>query len=344
MSRKSPAQILFQRIVRTWISPEAVRRAKGHPGQGPILLRLALIVWDKRGDEPSVYFNQETFGRVETVKFVAAGKVCSGQPVGPENIKGIRSVRLAKQHWGQTYIFVCQGVDELYYVTFDKIGALKEFEEFQLLKDALETEGVRLTVGENLLPMAIDLVRNSYVGSATTKRRLTLELKRARIEQEMQAATDKVRRYLKLPAYIIYQDDEVLPLLLEARESYIDGHFFSCIAASVTAADRICNGLLERYGVDRNTRRKLLEENTLGQKIPQLRRRKLIGAAQQETLESLNILRKKHLHPKYAVGGRTMRRDAFSALTLLHKFLEGTLSVFRDYAIENGRLVPRPLA
>ena len=130
MSRKSPAQILFQRIVRTWISPEAVRRAKGHPDQGPILLRLALIVWDRGRDEPSVYFNEETFGRVETMKFVAARKLCPGLPVGPKNVKGIRNACLAKQH-------------ELRGYEYDKNQAILD----EMLQWACDHRRTRLTSG-----------------------------------------------------------------------------------------------------------------------------------------------------------------------------------------------------
>lgn len=165
MSRKTPAQMLFERIVRTWIVPDANARAKQHPEQGPMPLRLAFIVWDRGDGSPSVYFNHEVFGRVERMTAVAARKMDAGEPLTPAGIKGVERVRLARRHWGQSYLFICQGKDGRYYVTFGKIGILSEAEQLQVLKGPLAREGVRLTSEDSNLPIAIDLMRNSYAGS-----------------------------------------------------------------------------------------------------------------------------------------------------------------------------------
>jgi len=335
--------MLFERIVQTWIVPEADARGRRHPEQGPIPLRLAFIVWDRGDGSPSVYFNDEVFGRVERMTAVAARKIDAGERLTPADIKGVERVRLAQRHWGQSYLFVCQAKDERYYITFGKIGALSEAEQFQVLKGPLAREGVRLTSEDTNLPIAVDLMRNSYAGSSAQKRRWTLELKRIRLEAARQSVTNKVRRHLRLPAYIVHEDDEVLPLLLEARETYVDGHFFSCVAASATAADRICVGLLDRYGIDANNKREVLK-CTFGQKLEPMRTLRLISNQQLQALQSLNKLRKKHLHPGRPVADRAANRDALKALTLLHGFLEGTLSVFRDYVVENGKLMPRHIA
>lgn len=340
MSRKTPAQMLFERIVQTWIVPEANARGRQDPEQGPIPLRLAFIVWDRGDNCPSVYFNDEVFGRVERISAVAARKINTGERLTPEDIKGVERARLAQRHWGQSYIFICQGKDERYYITFGKIGALSEAEQFQALKEPLAREGVRLTSEDIHLPVAIDLIQNSYAGLPAHKRQWTLELKRIRLEAARKSVTNKVRRHLRLPAYMVHEDDEVLPLLLEARETYVDGHFFSCVAASATAADRICIGLLNRYGVTTDQKRKILQY-TFGEKLEPMKALKLISDKQLQSLQSLNKLRKKHLHPGRPVADRAANRDALKALTLLHEFLEGTLSVFRDYVIENGKLMPR---
>lgn len=332
--------MLFERIVRTWIVPEANARGGKHPEQGPIPLRLALIVWDRDDNRPSVYFNDEVFGRVERLSAVAARKIDAGERVTPEDIRGVERVKLARRHWGQSYLFICQGKDERYYITFGNIGALSEAEQFQVLREPLAREGVRLTSEDTHLPVAIDLMRNSYAGSPAQKRRWTLELKRIRLEAARQSVTNKVRRHLRLPAYIVHEDDEVLPLLLEARETYVDGHFFSCVAASATAADRICVGLLDRHGVDANKKLEILQ-CTFGEKLERMSALKLISDKQLRALQSLNKLRNKHLHPGHPIADHAANRDALKALALFHGFLEGTLSVFRDYVIENGKLMPR---
>ena len=343
MLRRSPAQILFERIIKTWIVPAANKRSTSQPKQAPIPLRLALIVWETDENEPYVYFNHEVFGRVIIADVIASKPVEKGQLITPEEIKGLKRVRLDRKHWGQTYIFICQGKYEQYYVTFGKIGKLNDAKEFQRLKNPLESEGVKLKIGESSLQVAIDLIKNSYFGSTNVKRQTTLQLKRLRIEKSSKNATKKVQRYLKLPTYIVHKDDEILPLLLEARETYIDGLFFSCIGASAAAADRLCVGLLNRYGVNVKTKNELLN-CTFGEKLERLQAMKLIDNNQFDILSRLNRLRNKHLHPTYPITGRTTQVDSLKTLKLLHEFLEGTLSVFRDYVIEEGRLVPRPIS
>ena len=190
----------------------------------------------------------------------------------------------------------------------------------------------------------LDVIRNTYDNLSTGKKRLeTINLARQLVDEVQSDATPRIKRHLRLPTLIIHADDEFLPLLLEARETYIHGYFFSCIASAVTTADRICNRLMERYGVLVRERRRITEDQTFGQKIQPLRTRGIITNDQERLLIRLNRIRNRHLHPKQPLRRLTLKRDALQMVRLLHEFLEGTFSVFRDYAVENGRLVPRPL-
>ena len=85
-------------------------------------------------------------------------------------------------------------------------------------------------------------------------------------------------------------------------------------------------------------------DDLLGQKIPRLQSFGLITSEQAAVLESINGIRNKHIHPKSPITELSMKRDALKAISLLHEFLENTVSVFRDYTIEDGRLVPKPIS
>ena len=43
--QKTPAQLLFERIIRTWVSPEIQKRVDTSRQAGPIHLRLGRILW-----------------------------------------------------------------------------------------------------------------------------------------------------------------------------------------------------------------------------------------------------------------------------------------------------------
>src|SRR5207249_4427946 len=202
---------------------------------------------------------------------------------------------------------------------------------------------VLLTRSEDQFSVYLDVVRNGYdFGTPAQKRREITKL--ATLYYVNRASgIEKARRHLRLPTLIIHQEDEFLPLLLEARQTYIDGHFFSCVAAAVTMADSICIRLMRRFGMPVAEQRRMLEK-TFGQKIQPLRARGIITVQQERLLNKMNRIRTRHLHPRKAPSALTTKRDALVTVRLLHELLEGTFSLFRDYEIMNGRFVPKPLA
>lgn len=341
MSSKSPAQMLFERIIRTWVLPEVQKRAESTPQDGPIPLRVGLLIWESP-TAPTIFLNDQVFGKVETIHVQLAKPIQKNQAVTPDYIRGIDRIKLSRQYWGKPYIYICQGENENYFITFAKISQLKDSDQFKVLKSALKNEGVQLTSNEEDLSVSIDLIKNHYLGTPAQKRLFTLQLKRTRKDSFDLAVTDKIKRHLKLPTFIIHADDEILPLLLEARNTYIDGHFFSCIASSATVADRICINLVKRHDI-KTSKKSDIVENTFGQKIERMQSLNLISGKQAIILDSLNQIRNKHIHPGKPVSSLSTQRDAYKAIKFLHEFLEETVSVFRDYVIENGRLVPRPL-
>lgn len=338
---KSPAQVLFERLIRTWIGPDVIARQKQNAGIGPIPLRIALIVW-KQPNVPTVLLNDEVFGQVRKMEVVAPGPVQRGQPVTSADIKGIQKVVLTASLASYPYVLVVQGRDEKFYVASHKMSEVVTIGDFEVLAPALSTEGVILA-GEGQFRVFLDLLRNGYeAAQAPAQKRRKLAQLAALHSTSKADARAKARRHLRLPTLIIHAEDEFLPLLLEARTTYIDGHFFSCVASSVTTADRICIRLMQRVGLPEADTKKIVGM-TFGQKIQPLRSKQVITTAQERLLARLNRIRNKHVHPRKSPSALTTKRDALASVQLLHEFLEGTFSVFRDYTIEEGRLVPKPL-
>ena len=133
MSRKSPAQILFERVIRTWVLPYVRKRTEKSSQTGSVPLRLVLLVWET-SNGPTVYVNDEVFGKVESVKIIASRPIHKGQGVIAEDVAGIDNIKLNKNYWGKSYIFICQGKNDSYYLVFGKLGALKDGDDFKVLK------------------------------------------------------------------------------------------------------------------------------------------------------------------------------------------------------------------
>ncbi len=333
--RPSPAQSLFDRTAATWIIPEW--NVAGASAASPHLLHV-LVVWDSPWPAaPTVLFNADVGPRVRVVEVVHDGTVAPGSPVNAGQVVGLRRVSLGTK---APHIFGCIGRNGMYFLAFDKLDGLPFAREFMDVRKALLTEGVALSRGQSQLPVYIDLTRNWYSGTPAHKRAATLQEQQLRVEMARHAAPQAVRRHRLLPALQSHFDPDVTPLLREARDTYIAGYFFSAVAAAATAADRVCLHLADRHAVpaDANTQ---LRGMTFGQKPDKLVSLHLIADSDKRVLVALNRLRNRHIHPKTGFNERALRRDALMAVTLLHEFVERTVSTFRDHVIEQGRLVPR---
>ncbi len=336
-----PSQVLFDRIVRSWIAP-AANKAVGE-GAPPIVLGVALILWMSARAVPEVYFNDDVWPLVRDVHLVGMAKPAA-PPIQSADVLGLRRVRLHYPHHQAASILVCQGRSDRLYVHCQGLAHLTDHREFLAVERQLARQGVRLEAGQRDFPIQLDLVADHYIGVPPhVKRRLTLQEKALRVEIAEREAVPASRRRRKLPPLMAVHDEQVMALLVEARETYVDGRYFSAVAAAATAADRILLYLVDRYGVSRGARASV-RSATLGQKLEQMRSLHLISGDQEENLRKLNDLRNRYLHPKRPSSGRAAARDARRALLRLHKLVDETLSVLRDYTIVSGRLSPRPLS
>lgn len=338
--RLTAAQVLFNRIMHTWINPtkEGKYRHGNKPYDGPIY--WGIIIWS--ADKPYVYFNQEVTQYVMRAQVVSNDIVKAGQKICPEDVRGIDTAFLREEHRQKPYILVMQGAEKKYYVTFGHLSRMKFYREFQKNRESLKTEGFEITGEKQTVEIRFDFLKNRYVGSPRQKRQITLEQIQIRSKVEHKEVVKKVKRHLELPAYEIYNEAGIGDLLNEARCSYIDARYFSCIAGAATAADRICCYLPLRYSSETKVLN-ITIKMTLGQKIEYLKSVKLITNEDVVLLKEINSIRVKHLHPRRILTEKVLKRDAKRIMYLFHKFAEDTVSISREYAIVDGRFSPKLL-
>ncbi len=340
---KSAAQTLFDRIMTTWIIPEIEERANQNLVNLPFNLTAALIIWEKPRT-PQILLNDEADASIDELQVTTTKPTPAGQPVNPALIKSLKQIKLISSRRTYPFIFLIQANEGLFYILSKAMLRVIHTREFEVLKKSLATEGVKIGSDEDEVQVYLDVIRNhyDYLSTPALKRQEVIRLGEALVEDVKKTATARVKRHLRLPTLLVHRDDEFLPLLYETRRTYIDGHFFSCIASAATTADRMCNRLSRRYDLSLSLQKWMLEQ-TLGNKIPKLRAEKVITKDQEALLSRLNRVRNRHLHPRRTISMITLKRDALMAVQLLHQLLEGTFSVYRDHTFAQGRIVPKRL-
>jgi hypothetical protein len=141
---------------------------------------------------------------------------------------------------------------------------------------------------------------------------------------------------------------EYCDLLMETRDLFVQGYFYPCVAMCGIVAERIIKDIflrsvfiasdnkiappneatikdLESFGA-KEICKLLIDSNVID--------KKLHGA-----FDKLGELRNKYAH----ATGKEPETDARTALDYLHSIIEGTVSLFKDYDIQNGKLVQKPI-
>ena len=135
----------------------------------------------------------------------------------------------------------------------------------------------------------------------------------------------KYQRLSELPALLI----EVGPycdLLREARDVFVDGHFYACVAMCGISLERFQRDKAKKYGAERKKISKV--RHILEKK----------GVLTPKTLELCKGMA--DLRNDYAHGhdGLRPREDARKALKWMHDFIDNETSLMRDYVIKDGVL------
>jgi len=168
------------------------------------------------------------------------------------------------------------------------------------------------------------------------------------MRQEVERDLDKrILRYKELPAIMVQvkgEKDEYANLLHEARKLYVEGKFYSCIAMCGVVSERIAKDILRRIilikKLDKAKPSKFFKQLD---RIPIEVVRELIIAAGavdssiRSVFVDLSSLRDKYVHARRAGS----QEDAQKAIKYLHEIVEETVSVFKRYKIQQGKLVPK---
>ncbi|MFA5077957.1 MAG: hypothetical protein WC541_00555 [Dehalococcoidia bacterium] len=134
-----------------------------------------------------------------------------------------------------------------------------------------------------------------------------------------------LRRFSLLPPLLI-EDGPYCRLIREARDVFINGHFYACVA--------MCGISFERFQRDKATPYGAIPEHKMWKVRTILEDNKVLSA------ESLCLCKKMaNLRNDYAHGhGMHPNEDALKSLEWMHSFINNETSLMRDYFIVNGIL------
>jgi hypothetical protein len=136
---------------------------------------------------------------------------------------------------------------------------------------------------------------------------------------------DRSERLSQLPPLLI-EAGRYCELLREARNVFVDGHFYACVAMCGISFERFQRDKAKPYGAKREHKmlqvRKILQENNV------LSPKTLV------LCESMADLRNEYAHG----DGLKPKEDAIKALTWMHSFIDNETNLMRDYIIVNGVL------
>ena len=135
----------------------------------------------------------------------------------------------------------------------------------------------------------------------------------------------KDERLSQLPPLLI-EAGRYCELLREARDVFVDGHFYACVAMCGISFERFQRDKAKPYGATRK------------HKMPRVR--KILQKNNVLKVETLVLCKKMaKLRNDYAHGdGLKPKEDALKALTWMHSFIDNETNLMRDYVIVDGVL------
>jgi hypothetical protein len=136
---------------------------------------------------------------------------------------------------------------------------------------------------------------------------------------------DKLERLSRLPP-LLMENGAYCSLIREARDVFVDGHFYACVA--------MCGISFERFQRDKAAPHGATRNHTMKQVRSMLRKNKVLLS------ETLDICKKMaDLRNDYAHGhGLNPKEDALKSLAWMHSFIDKETNLMRDYVIVNGML------
>lgn len=132
-------------------------------------------------------------------------------------------------------------------------------------------------------------------------------------------------RLSQLPPLLI-EDGPYCRLIREARDVFVDGHFYACVAMCGISFERFQRDKAEPYGATQKDKmdriRSILKKNNV------------LSPKTLFLCESMAELRNKYAHGH----GLKPKEDALKSLEWMHSFIDNETNLMRDYVIVNGIL------
>jgi len=138
-------------------------------------------------------------------------------------------------------------------------------------------------------------------------------------------------RLSQLPPLLI----EVGPyckLLKEARDVFVDGHFYVCVAMCGISLERFQRDKAKPYGATR--KHKIWEVRNM------LQKNRILKSGTLTLCKNMADLRNEYAHGH----GLKPKEDALKALTWMHSFIDKETNLMRDYIIVDGVLTRKHTA
>ena len=173
----------------------------------------------------------------------------------------------------------------------------------------------------------------------TAKRHLRGELPKGSQEQvvelpsgalgENPLAHDTWERLSQLPPLLI-EDGPYCWLIREARDVFVDGHFYACVA--------MCGISFERFQRDKAEPHGATQKDKMSRVRSILKKNRVLSPKTLSLCKSMAELRNKYAHGH----GLNPKEDALKSLEWMHSFIDNETNLMRDYVIVDGMLSRRP--
>ena len=115
-------------------------------------------------------------------------------------------------------------------------------------------------------------------------------------------------------------------LLREARDVFVDGHFYACVA--------MCGISIERFQRDKTKPYDATEKHKIWKVRKILKSNKILSSGTLSLCEKMADMRNKYAHGH----GLNPKDDASKALRWMHSFIDKETNLMRDYVVDNGVL------
>jgi hypothetical protein len=139
---------------------------------------------------------------------------------------------------------------------------------------------------------------------------------------------DTWERLSQLPPLLI-EDGHYCGLIREARDVFIDGHFYSCVAMCGISFERFQRDKAEPYGATQKDKMSRIRSI--------LKKNKVLPPKTLSLCKSMAELRNEYAHGH----GLSPKEDALKSLAWMHSFIDNETNLMRDFVIVDGILSRR---